>query len=457
MPVWFLLLLLSFGLCFGGGGDLAADEGAGKGYLADIDGTIGPATADYLTRALDKAESEGGAFLIIRMDTPGGLDTSMRAIIKRIIAAQIPVVAYVAPGGARAASAGTYILFASHVAAMAPATNLGAATPISLGGLPKQSPDQQSDKSEDGEEQAPMPADAKERKMVNDAAAYIRSLAKLRGRNASWGEEAVRKASSLSAEEALEKGVIDLIASDLDTLLQKLDGRQVRLPQGAETLHTQGLILEVIEPDWQSRLLSIVSNPNLAYILMLVGIYGLIYEFANPGSIVPGTVGAICLLLALYAFQVLPINYAGVGLILLGLSLMVAEAFVPSFGALGIGGVIAFVIGSLILIDTEQPGFGISLPLIAAVAVSSALLLFFVMGMAIKSHRKPVVSGREELLSSVGQVIDDFSREGEVRVHGEIWQAHSESPLLKGQKVIVTGRRGLTLVVAALDEEEEPS
>ncbi len=457
MPGWFLLLLLSFGLCFGGGVDVAADEGARKGYLADIDGTIGPATADYLTRALDKAESEGGELLIIRMDTPGGLDTSMRAIIKRIIAAQIPVVAFVAPGGARAASAGTYILFASHVAAMAPATNLGAATPISLGGLPKQSPDQQSDQDEGGEEQAPTPADAKERKLVNDAAAYIRSLAKLRGRNASWGEEAVRKASSLSAEEALEKGVIDLIASDLDTLLQKLDGRQVRLPQGAETLHTQNLILEVIEPDWQSRLLSIVSNPNLAYILMLVGIYGLIYEFANPGSIVPGTVGAICLLLALYAFQVLPINYAGVGLILLGLSLMVAEAFVPSFGALGIGGVIAFVIGSLILIDTEQPGFGISLPLIAGVAVSSALLLFFVMGLAIKSHRKPVVSGGEELLSSVGQVVDDFSREGEVRVHGEVWQAHSESPLLKGQKVIVTGRRGLTLEVAALDEEEEPS
>jgi membrane-bound serine protease (ClpP class) len=346
---------------------------------------------------------------------------------------------------------------ASHVAAMAPATNLGAATPVSLGGLPKQPPDQQPAGGEEGVEQAPTPADSKERKVINDAAAYIRSLAVLRGRNASWAEESVRKASSLSAGEALEKGVIDLVAGDLDTLLQQLDGRQVNLPQGVDTLSTQGLILEVIEPDWQSRLLSIISNPNLAYILMLVGIYGLIYEFANPGSIVPGTAGAICLLLALYAFQVLPINYAGVALILLGLTLMVAEAFVPSFGALGIGGVIAFVIGSLILIDTEHPEYGLSLPLISVVAVSSAFLLMFTIGLAIKSHRKPVVSGREEILSSSAQVVDDFTREGRVLVHGEVWQAHSDQPLHKDQQVRITGRRGLILDVTPLDEEEKPS
>jgi membrane-bound serine protease (ClpP class) len=445
---------LSIGLFFGGGFDLAAGEAARKGYLVEIDGAIGPATADYLAGAFDKAEAQEVALLIIRMDTPGGLDSSMRSIIKRIISARVPVVAYVAPGGARAASAGTYLLYASHVAAMAPATNLGAATPISLGGLPKQSPAREPDKSEGGHEQAPIPADAKERKLVNDAAAYIRSLAKLRGRNASWGEESVRKASSLSSGEALELRVIDLVAADLDTLLRKLDGRQVNLPQGTQTLSTRGLVIEIIEPDWQSRLLSIVSNPNLAYILMLVGIYGLIYEFANPGSIVPGTAGAICLLLSLYAFQVLPINYAGVALILLGLSLMVAEAFVPSFGALGIGGVFAFIIGSLILIDTEQPGFGISLPLILTLGLSSGFLLFFVAGMAIKSRQRPVVSGREEMLASHGLVVGDFTGEGEVWVHGEIWRAHSEQPLRKSQKVRITGRRGLILDVMPLDREE---
>jgi membrane-bound serine protease (ClpP class) len=240
-------------------------------------------------------------------------------------------------------------------------------------------------------------------------------------------------------------------------LLKKLDGRRIELPQGSKTLSTDALAIEVIEPDWQSRLLSILSNPNLAYILMLVGIYGLIYEFANPGTILPGTAGAICLLLALYAFQVLPINYAGVGLILLGLALMVAEAFVPSFGALGIGGVIAFVIGSLILIDTEQPGYGISLPLIGGVAVGSAFLLFFVAGMALRSHRQPVVSGREEMLASSGVVVDDFTGEGEVRVHGEIWRARSDRPLHKDQRVRVAGRQGLILDVIPTDREEKPS
>ncbi|MEJ2694713.1 MAG: nodulation protein NfeD, partial [Candidatus Thiodiazotropha sp.] len=320
--VFFLLLLLS-PVAWGGG---VAETEQRQAYLVEIDGAIGPATADYFNRSLDKAESANLPLLIIRMDTPGGLDTSMRDIVKRIIAARIPVVTYVAPGGARAASAGTYILYASHVAAMAPATNLGAATPVSLGGLPKQTPqspvDERPGEGEAQRQQAPLPADAKERKVVNDAAAYLRGLAELRGRNLDWAEEAVRQGASLSASEALEKGVIDLMAGDLDALLKKLDGRRIELPQGSKTLSTDALAIEVIEPDWQSRLLSILSNPNLAYILMLVGIYGLIYEFANPGSIVPGTVGAICLLLALYAFQVLPINYAGVGLILLGLSLM---------------------------------------------------------------------------------------------------------------------------------------
>ncbi|MGD8912724.1 MAG: nodulation protein NfeD, partial [Candidatus Thiodiazotropha sp.] len=373
-----------------------AEEESRTGLLLEISGAIGPATADYLDRALDRAEREAMELVVLKMDTPGGLDTSMRAIIKRIIASQVAVISYVSPSGARAASAGTYILYASHIAAMAPATNLGAATPVSLGELPKTTPQSGKSDDEEGDEQV-TPKDAKTSKAVNDASAYIRGLAALRNRNAEWADLAVREAASLSAEEALKLGVIDLVAADLKSLLRELDGRQVELSFGSKKLNTQDLQIEKHLPDWQSQLLSIISNPNLAYILMLVGIYGLIYEFANPGAIVPGTAGAISLLLALYAFHLLPINYAGVALILLGLSLMVAEAFVPSFGALGIGGVIAFTIGSLILVDTDQPGFGISLPLVLVVAVSSAFILVFVIGMAIKSRRSPIVSGREEM------------------------------------------------------------
>ncbi|ODB82721.1 serine protease [Candidatus Thiodiazotropha endoloripes] len=440
-------------LCFCSAGPLYAETQSPKALLLEVSGTIGPATADYLDRSLSKAESEATELVLLQMDTPGGLDTSMRAIIKRIIASRVPVVTYVAPSGARAASAGTYILYASHIAAMAPATNLGAATPVTLGGTPNTSPDKS--KPKDEQESAPPPAmDAKNSKAINDAAAYIRSLAKLRNRNAEWAEKAVREAASLSAEEAVKLGVIDLVATDINALLAELNGKEVQLPLGKKSLNTQNIILEKHLPDWQSQLLSIISNPNLAYILMLVGIYGLIYEFANPGSIVPGTVGAITLLLALYGFHLLPINYAGVALILLGLSLMAAEAFVPSFGALGIGGVAAFIIGSLILIDTDQAGYGLSLPLILAVAASSAFIMIFVIGMAIKSRNRPVVSGREEMLTSEGVVVEDFSGEGEIRVHGEIWQAHSAQPLKKDQLVEITGREGLILKVMPTDKEK---
>jgi membrane-bound serine protease (ClpP class) len=381
----------------------------------------------------------------------------MRAIVKAINASQVPVVGFVAPSGARAASAGTYILYACHVAAMAPGTNLGAATPVQIGGLPGGGTPEKSKPADKGEDQDDKPTetgDAMKHKLVNDAVAYIRSLAQLRGRNAEWAEKAVREAASLPAEEALQLGVVDLLARDLDELLRKLDGRVVKISGGEVTLDTDDMIRTELAPDWHSRLLSIISNPNIAYILMLVGIYGLVYEFSSPGAVVPGTVGAVSLVLALYAFQLLPVNYAGVALMLLGLALMVAEAFVPSFGALGIGGAVAFVIGSLVLIDTDTPGFGLSIPLILTVAAISALGLVFVVGMAVRSRRRPIVSGAEQLLTTTGYAPAAFEGEGRVRLHGEIWTARSPVPVTKGQAVRVTGRDGLTLLVRPLTSQE---
>jgi membrane-bound serine protease (ClpP class) len=452
VPRYSLPLFLFICLTYVGIGQLDANEETRRGLLLEISGTIGPATADYLDRALDLAEEETMELVIVQMDTPGGLDTSMRAIIKRILASQVTVVSYVAPNGARAASAGTYILYASHIAAMAPATNLGAATPVTLGEIPKKRPDS-GNSDRDETDRAPTPG-TMSNKAINDASAYIRGLAMLRNRNVEWAEKAVRDAASLSAEEALKLGVIDIVATDLNKLLSDLNGRQVALPFGSKKLNTEGLQIKTLLPDWHSKLLSIISNPNLAYILMLVGIYGLVYEFANPGSILPGTAGAISLMLALYAFHLLPINYAGVALILLGLALMVAEAFVPSFGALGIGGVIAFTIGSLILVDTEQTGYVISLPLVLFVAISSAFLMVFVIGLAIKSRSAPIVSGREEMLNSEGTVIEDFIGMGDIRVHGELWHAHSEQRLQKDQLVQITGRDGLVLKVKPINKEK---
>lgn len=434
----------------------AAAKPGGEAVVIDVDGAIGPATSAYVADAVEEAETRGAKLLVLRMDTPGGLDTSMRSIVKAVNASSVPVVGFVAPSGARAASAGTYILYACHVAAMAPGTNLGAATPIQIGGLPGGTPEKtkpEKDLDEGGEPATT--GDAHTDKLVNDAAAYIRSLAQLRGRNVEWAEKAVRSAASLSAEEAVELGVVDVLATDLTDLLVKLNGRTVRTAAGQVTLATAGLNLVELEPNWQTRLLSIISNPNIAYILMLVGIYGLIYEFSNPGAVLPGVAGAVCLVLALYSFQLLPVNYAGVALMLLGLTLMVAEAFVPSFGALGVGGVVSFVLGSLILIDTEVPGFGLSIPLILTFAATSAVLLVFVIGMAIQARRRPVVSGAEGLMGARGLAVSGFPGPGSVRLHGEIWSARSEVAISPGQRVRVTGREGLVLLVVPAIHQKE--
>src|ERR1039457_3883697 len=441
---------------------VAAASAQGAATPIELNGVIGPAMSRYIERSLLDAQNQRSPVIIVQMDTPGGLDTSMRDIIKAILASPVPVVSYVAPSGARAASAGTYILYASHLAAMAPATNLGAATPISIGGEPPgaappsaapELPPATSSTTPPGNSAgankqpapAPSPATASERKAVNDAVAYIRGLAQLRARNADWAESAVRGAASLSAEDALAQHVIEIIAKDVPDLLQQLDGRKVQVAQHEVVLHTKGLAVTRIAPDWRARFLMVLTHPTIAYGLHLIGIYGLLLEGYNPGAVLPGVVGALSLILALYAFQLLAVNFAGLALIALGAGLIILEFFMPAFGSLGIGGLAAFVIGSIILFDNHAQGLQVALPVIAGIAISGALVIATIAWLAARARRRPVTTGAEAMIGGLVEVIAEGREQCVVRYGGELWNAQTVSPLHAGQQARIVKVAGLTL------------
>lgn len=461
----FTILVLASGAALLGQAETST---APKAILLKISGPIGPATSKYVTAGIRQAQKQNARIIILQMDTPGGLDTSMREIIQGILASRVPVVSFVAPKGARAASAGTYILYASHIAAMAPGTNLGAATPVKIGDarnpggrdrvvaetktknrkLPFKNPlDDRLDKKDET-------SGAMEKKIINDATAYIRSLAQMRGRNSKWAVKAVRKGASLSAQEAVKKNVADLMAEDIPHLLTKIHGRKVKVGKGFVVLDTRGLTVEEIKPDWQNRFLSVITNPTLIPILMMFGVFGLFYELMNPGYVLPGVLGGICLLLGLYASQVLPINYAGLALILLGIAFMIGEAFMPSFGALGIGGAVAFVIGSIMLIDTDVEGFQVYQPVVIGFAVAGGITFFALASFALQARRRRIVSGSEEMLHSEGKALESFTGKGRVFIHSEEWQARSDAPIAAGQEVRVTAMDGLVLIVEPIQSKE---
>ena len=422
-----------------------------RAITLEINEAIGPAIADYIVRELRTAAGSETGLIVLRMDTPGGLDTSMREIISAILASPVPVATYVAPNGARAASAGTYIAYASAVVGMAPGTNIGAATPVQLGVspfVPGEKPEQPSGQK-NGQEKGPVgePADTESRKAINDAVAYIRSLADLNGRNADWATEAVRTSVSIPASEALKLHVIDVIADDAPDLLRKIDGRTATVAGKPERLETASLQIVTVAPDWRTKLLAIATNPNIALILMLIGIYGLLFEFLNPGAVAPGLIGAISLLVALYALHLLPINYAGAALLLLGIGLMIAEAHIGAFGVIGVGGIIAFVIGAIMMFPPGAPGFELSPVVIAGVVVVTASFFMMVLSMLFRSRKRLVITGREALLGAEGDAVAWQGADGRVLIRGEIWRARAARPLQPGTRVKVIDRDGLVLVV----------
>lgn len=424
---------------------VAQSAQSGKVYLMKIHGAIGPATADFIHRGIALAQTKSANAVIIQLDTPGGLDKSMRKIIKSTLASSVPVVTYVSPSGARAASAGTFMLYASHIAAMSPGTNLGAASPVSVGGGLSGM-----DKKKEKDSKKKASKSQKEtltQKVTKDALAYIRSLAQMRGRNVDFAQKAVSEAATLTAKEAHKKNVIDIVATDLPDLLKQIQGRQVNVKGKPHVIQSENASIVNIKPDWRTKFLAVITDPSVAYILLLMGIYGLFFEFANPGFVVPGVCGAIGLILAMYAFQLLPINYAGLGLLILGIIFMVAEAFMPSFGALGFGGVIAFVVGSVLLFDTNIAGFYLAWPLILTMAVVNVLFFAVVLSMAMRARNRKVVSGREALVGEQGRVIHDFTQSGQAHIAGEIWHIEYNGRLESGAEVTVVAVNGLVLHV----------
>jgi membrane-bound serine protease (ClpP class) len=423
----------------------APASAAPRALVLEINGPIGPAIADYIVRELQAVNPDDVGLVVLRMNTPGGLDTSMRKIISAILASPVPVATFVAPSGARAASAGTYIAYASAIAAMAPGTNIGAATPVQLGGGSLLPGSEQKPQSKNGESE-----DTETRKIINDAVAYIRSLATVNGRNADWAADAVRSAVSLPASEALSLHVIDVIAKDVPDLLRQIDGRTVNVNGKPQRLATAGLTVERTPPGWRTELFALVTDPDVAFILMLIGIYGIVLEFFSPGAVAPGLIGAISLLVSLYALAFIPINYAGAALVLIGIALMIAEFHIGTFGALGVGGIAAFVIGALMMFPERVPGFSLSAAVVIGAAIASAALILLVLAALLRSRNWPVVTGDEALIGAEGEAVTWQDSEGRVRVQGEIWLARATAPLAAGTRVKVVSRDGLVLFVEAI-------
>ena len=456
----------------------------GTAIVLDLKGAIGVATAEYIVGGIDDAQERNANLVIIRMDTPGGLMEPMRDIVQSILASSVPVATYVTPGGARADSAGTYILLASHIAAMAPTTHLGAATPVSLMGEdtrdekptnplappPLENEETDSEDSEsageteeseaadsEAEDKPPIEGGAMDRKVMNDAVSYIRALAEAHGRNADWAEDAVRTAATLTATEALEKNVIDLIADNQADLLDAVNGMEVQVNNSVFTVDTESLTIETIEPGWRLKVLGAIAQPEVAILLLMVGLYGLLFEGYNPGAIIPGVAGVICLLLAAYALQVLPVNYVGLALILVGLALITAEAFVPSFGALGLGGIAAIIFGSIMMFDSGIPGFGISIAFVVTMAVIVGGLLLWLVSYLIKARRQGAVSGKDRIIGAHGVAMESFTGQGKVWLEGEAWSAISHKPVEKDQTVVIRSLDGLVLNVEPVSESARSS
>lgn len=464
VAVWGLFLVLGLAV-FAASFAVAQSGGSRSATLLTIDGPIGPAIADYIVKEIDAANAAEADMIVIEMDTPGGLDTSMRRIIKSILSSDVPVASYVSPSGARAASAGTYILYASHIAAMAPGTNLGAATPVQMGGSNPLPTDEKPDFDGPGDEQtgetpdggdaedssaspAPSNEDSMRAKVINDATAYIKGLAELRGRNVEWAEKAVREAQSLPAREAAEMNVIDFVAANVTDLLAQSDGRQVDINGEMKAIASADAVVARADPSWSTKLLAAVTHPNVAFLLMTIGFYGLFFELANPGSIFPGTFGLIALILGLYALSVLPVNMAGVALFGLGLILLIAEAFATSGGILGVAGLVAFAVGATMLFDTDVPGMRLSWEIILGATIVTGAFVAFVVVFALGAQTRRVTTGTEYLVRQKGWVESWDGNEGWVIVDGERWRATCKTPLEPGQTIKVVALNGLMLTVA---------